>query len=246
MIKKVEGIIYSTVDYKESSKIVNIFTKEEGLIGTLAKGSKNIKNKLSATSNILTYGIFHLNYTKTNLPILIEVDIKDSLKAIRKNFNKTNYATFLLELSIGVFKHGKNKEIYPLLISALLKINDNFDERIITNIVELKYLDYLGIKPVINQCVVCGKKEDIITVSSYKGGYLCKNCVGSEYIFHLKTISLIRMFYYIDISKISKIDINNTIKNELDLFIDDYYERYSGLYLKSKELIQKFNKLNQE
>ena len=52
------------------------------------------------------------------------------------------------------------------------------------------------------------------------------------------------MFYYIDIAKIAKIDINETIKNELDLFIDDYYERYSGLYLKSKELLQKFNKLN--
>ena len=32
MQKKVEGIIFSTVDYKESSKIINIFTKEELII----------------------------------------------------------------------------------------------------------------------------------------------------------------------------------------------------------------------
>ena len=36
MITKVEGIIVSEVDYKESSKIVNIFTKEYGIIGAQA------------------------------------------------------------------------------------------------------------------------------------------------------------------------------------------------------------------
>ena len=51
------------------------------------------------------------------------------------------------------------------------------------------------------------------------------------------------MFYYIDLSKITKIDINNQIKKELSLFIDDYYERYSGLYLKSKTLLETFTKI---
>ena len=46
MQKKIEGIIISTVDYKESSKIINILTKEEGIIGVIAKGSKNIKSQL--------------------------------------------------------------------------------------------------------------------------------------------------------------------------------------------------------
>ena len=39
MIKKVEGIIISTVDYKESSKILNILTLNESIIGVMAKGS---------------------------------------------------------------------------------------------------------------------------------------------------------------------------------------------------------------
>ena len=40
MIRKVTGIVISTVDYKESSKIVNIFTEDEGIIGVLSKGCK--------------------------------------------------------------------------------------------------------------------------------------------------------------------------------------------------------------
>ena len=50
------------------------------------------------------------------------------------------------------------------------------------------------------------------------------------------------MFYYIDLSKITRIDITDPIKKELNLFIEDYYERYSGLYLKSKNLIESFMK----
>ena len=33
MQKKIEGIVVSTVDYKESSKIINILTPDEGIVG---------------------------------------------------------------------------------------------------------------------------------------------------------------------------------------------------------------------
>ena len=105
-------------------------------------------------------------------------------------------------------------------------------------------LEYLGIKPEIECCVTCKKTNDIITISSYKGGYLCKNCVSQEHVYQLKTIGLIRMFCLLDLSKITKIDIKDSIKSEINKFIDDYYERYSGLYLKSKELLEKIIKLN--
>lgn len=243
MIKQIEGIIISTVDYKESSKILNILTPDEGVIGVLAKGSKNIKSRISAVSNVLTYGIFYLNYHKGSIPILKEVDLFNPLKNIRKDIVKLNYSLFLLELSSQVCKHDKNREVYDLLINGLIKINEGYDAGVITNIIELKMLEYLGIKPVIDRCVNCQKKTDIVTISSYKGGYLCKDCVGNEVIFDLKTLQIIKLFYYIDVSKIKKIDISEKVKKEICLFIDDYYERYSGLYLKSKSFLEEFSKL---
>ena len=237
MIKKVEGIVVSTVDYKESSKIINVFTKDEGIVGVLARGCKNVKSKISAVSNILTYGEFYLNVTNRGLPILVEVDVINKFKIIKSDLFKTNYSIYLLELSSQVYKSDKDDSIYKLLIDGLVKINDNYDENIITAIVELKFLNYLGIRPIVDRCVSCGSSSDIVTISSYKGGYLCKDCVQNEKIFNVKTLKLIRMFYYVDISKISKIDISDNIKRVINLFIDDYYDRYSGLYLKSKEML---------
>lgn len=243
MLKKIEGIIVSTVDYKESSKIINILTNTEGLIGVLAKGSKSPKSKISATSNVLVYGTFYLNYHKGNIPLLTEVDVKNSFKYIRKDLLKMNYAIFLLELVSQAYRHDKTEKIYTLLIDGLNKINEGYDPQIITNIIELKLLQYLGIKPVVDCCVNCQKTENIITISSYKGGYLCQNCIGNEPIYQLKTVCLIRMFCYIDLSKITKIDISDTIKKEISAFIEDYYERYSGLYLKSKHLLEEFARI---
>lgn len=245
MIKKIEGIIISSVDYKESSKIINVLTPTEGMIGILAKGCKNIKSKLSATTNLLSYGIFHLNYHNGSIPYLIEIDILNNLKNIKKDLIRLNYSLFLAELASQVSKTENTDEIYQLLIDGLLKINDFYDSQIITNIIELKLLKYLGIKPSMNECVNCKSKSNIVTISSYKGGLLCQNCLGNEAIFQLKTIKLIRLFFEIDLKKITKIEINDDIKKELNLFIDDYYDRYSGLYLKSKNLLQKFSQFNQ-
>ena len=236
MIKEIEGIIISTVDYKESSKIINIFTKTEGIVGIVARGSKRLKSNISASSSVLTYGIFHINTRSRGMGNLLEVDIINNFKNIKSNLLKINYACFLLELTSQVYRHDNDNSIYKLLIDGLNKINDGYDENVITSIIELKMLDYLGIRPVIDRCVSCGD-SNIITISSYKGGYLCKNCIGNEKILNIKTLKLIRMFYYIDISKISKIDVSNDVMREINLFIDDYYDRYSGLYLKSKALL---------
>ena len=245
MNKEIDGIIVSAVDYKENSKIINILTKT-GIIGVLAKGSKNPKNKLCAVSTVLTYGTFYLNNYKGSIPILTEVDVKKTFKNIKKNIIKTNYTLFLIELATQVYRHENNQNIYTILINGLTKIDDGFDAQVITDIIELQLLKYLGIKPVIDKCVNCQNSKNIITISSYKGGYLCDKCVGTEPIYHIKTVAMIRNLYYLDISKITKIDVNEIVKRELNDFIFDYYERYSGLYLKSKHLIEKFAKLEFE
>ena len=100
MIKEIEGIIVSTVDYKESSKIINIFTKDEGIIGVIAKGSKKVKSNISASSNILTYGVFYINVRNKGMGSLLEVDVINNFKVIKGDLLKINYAFFLLELTI--------------------------------------------------------------------------------------------------------------------------------------------------
>ncbi len=239
MIKKVEGIIINEKDFSESSKIIDVLTKEYGLISILAKGVKKLKSNLRGVTMKLTYGYFHIYYKEDKLSTLIDIDIIDNLKVIKKDLTKISYVVYICELVKQVIKQPNketnNDEIYEITIAAILKINEEFDPKVITNIVELKMLSYLGVQPIIDKCIVCGDTASIITISTDKGGFLCLQCRHNEPIISDKAIKFIRMFYYLDISKITKLNINNTIIREIDNFIDQYYDKHTGLYLRVKQ-----------
>ena len=81
-IESLEGIILSETNYSESSKILNILTKEHGLIGVISKGCRNLKSKLRGVSRKLIYGKIHLYYKENGLSTLISVDVINSFSNI--------------------------------------------------------------------------------------------------------------------------------------------------------------------
>lgn len=243
MISEVEGIVLNTRDYGESSKILNILTKEHGLIGIMAKGCKRLKSDIKGVSEKLSYAKFNIYYKEDKLSTLANADIINNFSNIKKDITKISFASFLLELTEQVVKQNSSEDIYNLLISALIKINEGFDSLVITNIIELKYLDYLGVMPIIDSCSICGNQTSIATLSSSKGGYVCNNCLTNEILVSDKTIKLIRLFYYVDIAKISKLEVGNLEKKQINEFLDEYYDSYTGLYLKSKNFLKNLNKI---
>ena len=54
-----------------------------------------------------------------------------------------------------------------------------------------------------------------------------------------------KIFIVILITIVAVVALTYTLKNkkELNLFITDYYERYSGLYLKSKDFLEILTKI---
>lgn len=245
----IEGIVISEINYSESSKILNVFTKEYGIIGVISKGCRNIKSQLRSVSQRLTYGMFNIYYKKDGLSTLTGVDIINDFEFIKMDISKISYASYILELSSQVYKESENSDIYDLCISALKRINEGYNMMAITNIIELKYLDYLGVKPSVDGCYKCGSKDDIVTISSSAGGYVCKKCYNNESIIDRKIIVLIRRLYYADLVNLKKIDINMEVLKGVGLFLDEYYDEYTGLYLKSKDFIKNLSKvglLNEE
>lgn len=245
MLKDVTGIVLKERDYGNSSKILDVFTKEYGLIGIISKGSKKMKSNLSGVSTRLTYGVFHIYYKEDKLSTLNGVDIINPFINIKNSIINISFATYLSELVYQVIKQSiRYEEIFDLLINSLLKINEKFDPLVITNILELKLLTYLGVEPILNKCSICGNESNIITLSSDKNGLLCKKCRTNQKLVDLKTIKYIRMYYYLDISKISKIEMDSRVKDEIDDFLTEYYSTHTGLYLNSKKFIDDLKKVN--
>ncbi len=239
MITKVEGIIVNETPYGDTSKIIQLFTKEYGIIGIMCKGVKSLKSRLRALTIKFTYGSFYIYYKENKLSTLKDVDIISDLKIIKNDIILLSYLNYITELITQVFQQSHEKGLYDLYLSGIIKINERLNPLVITNILELKCLPFLGVGLELDSCQICGNKTDIVTLSADEGGYVCKNCYTNQILVNLKTIKMVRMYYYVELKSISDLKISEEVITEINFFISRYYEKYTGLYLNSKKFLQK-------
>lgn len=238
MIKEFEGIVLSETPYGESSKIINVLTMDNGLIGIMAKGAKKLKSRLRIGTEKFTLGIFNVYYHENKLSTLVSADIIDPLKNIKTDIVKIGYLTYICELAYQTAKQNTSKEIYKILKSTILKIESGLNPEIMTNILEIKMLEFLGVGIDFDKCIKCGNNTDIITISGDAGGYLCKDCRTNELLYDEKTIKMFRAYYYVDIESISDLKISSEVSENINRILSDYYDRFTGLYLKSKDFLK--------
>ena len=239
VLVEVEGFILSEVAYGDASRIINVFTEDYGVIGIMCKGVKSIKSKYRVATMRLTYAKFNIYYKNNKLSTLVSADIINPLKKIKADIILISYLSYLAELTSQVIKQSNNNKIYTNFINAILKIEEGLDPLVITNILEIKYLAELGVLFSLDECVICGSKTNIATIDADKGGFICLNCLTNEVIVDKKVIKMLRMYYYVNIKSISKIKIEDKVKDTINNFLDMYYERYTGLYLNSKNFLKK-------
>lgn len=238
MIEKIEGFVLSDKPYGETSKIINVLTKDKGVIGIMCKGAKTMKSPLRSCTNLFSYGIFNIYFKEDKLSLLKSVDIINPLKNIQSDLTKISYVTYLSELTNQVAKQVDSNILYDDFINTILKIEEGLDSVILTNILELKYLPLLGVGLNLDGCAKCGNETDIITVDASSGGLICKNCFTNEIILDSKVIKLLRMYYYVDIQSISNISVEDKYKDLINQFISDYYDSFTGLYVHSKKFLE--------
>ena len=243
MLTKVEGIIVGTTNYGETSLIIQLYTKEYGTIGVMGKGVKGMKSPLRALTQKFTYGFFYIYYKENKLSILKDVDIINPLSHIHEDITLISYLNYIIELTTQVYKESLNDDLFTLMIDGILKINNNLNPGVITHILEVKYLEYLGVGLHLSSCISCGETKSIVTIDPDQGGLLCKECYKGERLYPIKIIKLLRMYSLVDIKSISKLDINADLEKEIETFLQTYYHRYTGMYLQSKEFLKKLETL---
>jgi DNA repair protein RecO (recombination protein O) len=240
MLQKCEGIVIRSTDYGETNKIITIYTREWGKIGFMARGAKKPNSRLSAITQLFTYGYF-LVQRGSGLGSLQQGEIISSMRSIREDIFLTAYSSYLVELTDkGTDEKKPNPFLFELLYQTLNYLNEGYDQDVLVNIYEMKMLNVMGLYPILNQCSVCGCTDGHFSFSIREGGFLCHRCLEKD-PYHFKisqaTAKLLRLFYYIDLSRLGNISIKQETKAELKKVISTYYDEYSGLHLKTKKFL---------
>ncbi|WMM23493.1 DNA repair protein RecO [Tissierella sp. MB52-C2] len=175
---RTEGIVLKEIRYKDTSKILSIYTKKYGKISVMARGAYRPKSQIIANTQAFSYNEYQLHRGK-NFFYLNQADIIESFYSIREKIERVGFGYYLLELiDKSIPDEQENHKIFDLLLKGLTILSklDREYFKFITAY-ELKFISFLGYKPYLNKCVLCGRTNtNNVKFSIQEGGIICSNC----------------------------------------------------------------------
>jgi DNA repair protein RecO (recombination protein O) len=195
--KTVEAIILSRCDYGEADRLLNAYSKTEGKIKVLAKGSRRIKSKMACHIEPFCVGKYFLAEGRT-FYILAGAESVCSNSRIQNNIELYKDASYLCEiLQLTSFESEPNQYIYNLTrkILGILPDIDSAKRKIILRYFEYSILSKGGYMPDYSVCKKCHKKlpERNCYTGNFEGFY-CDDCGGSGIKADKSLLKVLRLF----------------------------------------------------
>ncbi|OJG82981.1 DNA repair protein RecO [Enterococcus ratti] len=236
-----KGIILFSRNYKEKDKLVKIFTESAGKMMFYVKGIHRQNQPLAPALLPFTEAVYIGTFKNEGLSFIKSVKNIHPFRKIQEDIFLSGYGTYLLNLvDAAIEDHQYDPTLFQFTQLALQKMDEEDDPQIITNIFEVQLLQRFGIAPIWTHCVVCGKKRGKFDYSSKFGGILCEEHWSMDlrrYHADPRAVYFVRLFSSISYDKINAINLKEETKASIRQLIDQLYEEYVGIHLKSKKFI---------
>nr|WP_300002215.1 DNA repair protein RecO [Tissierella sp.] len=224
---KTEGIVLSELKFKDTSKILNIYTKDLGKIPVMAKGAYKANSKLMASTQVFSQNEYIFQKGKT-FYYLNQGNIIESYYNMRENVERFIYGSYILELIEKSSPEEEANLTLFLFLEKSLSTLSSLEEGFLRFIVafQVKFVSFIGYKPYLNTCVICNKKPtDIIRWSHAEGGIICSDCfnrdMSSQYI-SLEVYKAMVELLYISYEDLEEVDISLDNLKKLQILLENY------------------------
>jgi len=181
---KTRGIVVKEVNTGEADKIITIFSRNKGRISALAKGGKRPRSKLSAGSQIMSYGEYVL-YSGKELYSVNSCEVIEPFYEIRNDMEKLTYAAHFMDIVLEIIQENQpSPRLLQLLLNSLyLLAKTDKPPELVSRVFEMRALSLAGFAPHVNRCMNCGQEpEKFYSFSFEKCGFLCdrESCAASD------------------------------------------------------------------
>jgi len=165
------GLIIRSVLYKESDRIINILTQENGVVSARAPGAAKASSPFSYSTQPMMLCDFVLAKSHDYYYVR-DVEIIEPFQAVQEDIERLTASAHLLEITSDVcIDHESCRAIYPLLLHALYALTKkDRDYRLIVSAFEWKVTDLLGFSSDLGICD-CGESD-----SMQYGAFSFTNC----------------------------------------------------------------------
>jgi DNA repair protein RecO (recombination protein O) len=248
-IHRTEVIVLNRRDFRETSIIVNFYSKDFGKFAGILKGFKTDPAKFASTLELFSYNeIIFYKKRNSSLHLVTQADIKDNFSSIRQNISKVSMGSFMVELLDALMPdEDKNEEIFNLTLGCLKELQASNNPDKILTIFKIKILALSGFRPHFDSCLSCGGR--ILGEAKFSlvlGGLLCAGCYHKDMkarsIFR-GTIASILHIEKNDLKINLNLGLNPQIKRELVSILNSFLNFHLEKELKSQKFLNKIETL---
>lgn len=219
----VEGFVLREFSYRESSKIIEVFTKDMGKISIIAKGVLNKKNPNLSSTQRFVKASYNLYKSGEKFFGIRDASLLKSYSKSNKNFDIIIYKSAICDLLLRTIDFDQKDLVYNLLdktFDSFEKASENYFNIFLCFL--LKYISFSGFKPNLKECSLCGSKinPENAYFSIKDGGMVDSSCkkikkdivylTREEYLYILKLI-------YTPTDQVSEIDLKIKKKKMINL-----------------------------
>ncbi len=243
-IVKSPALVLRRHDLRETSLLVNFFTRDYGKIIGEMKGVRADPKKFA--SPIDTFSLNEIIYyqKKSGYHLVSQCDLSEHYAGCRLSAEKITGATAMMELVDAVMPaEDVNREIFDLSVRTLSALCTQSDIDRLLMIFKIKVISLSGFKPHLSSCVCCDSRAfSQIKFSLSLGGLLCPKCFPKDFkarsIFR-GTVATIMHIEKNDFSASLTLGMNPQIKKELDLVLNSFLNFHIGRELRSERTMDK-------
>ncbi|EMB63102.1 DNA repair protein RecO [Streptococcus mutans] len=237
--KETRGLVLYNRQFREDDNLVKIFTETSGKHMFFVRHATN--SKLSSVIQPLILADFILKINNHGLSYIEDYKGVSLFKEINADIYKLAYATYLVSLADAAISDAVyDAPLFAFLIKTLELMDEGLDYEILTNIFEIQILDRFGVQLNFHDCVFCHRVGLAFDFSHRYSGLLCPEHYEKDlYRSHLdpNVPYLLNQFQTLHFDSLKTISVKPDMKQKLRKFIDEVYEDYIGLRLKSKKFI---------
>ena len=235
IIKNIEGFVLRSSPYKESDAMVSVLSSD-GLFSFLARGIQKNTSKNFASCQLLSKAKFSLAEQKNGGFALSESEVI-SLPDGKGDLTRLAVFSFLGEISVKLIAEEEAGTLYPWLSQTMKTMNEQGKELSSALIYFCHLLSVIGYGLEVNECVVCGKKTNIVGVSFTEGGFVCGDCASPSSKMSSRDLKILRFCFKCGLEDALRVSFE--AKESLSLLkkLTRYVEDFTGVKLRSLELL---------
>ncbi len=225
--QRVEAIILRHADWGEADRLLWLFTREIGKVKVVAKGVRKLRSRKAGHLEPFTRAELLLAKGR-DFPIVTQAEAIDVHLAIRADLVRVAYASYVIELvDRFTYDEGENIALFRLLSDTLSRINQEAEPTFAVRYYEIRFLDLVGFRPQLFQCVNCGK--EIQAENQYfsfeKGGVICPRCGPKEIevrSISMPALKILRYFQRMSYSEAKRARLSQMVDQELEILMRNY------------------------